>query len=165
MASIQTAEEMFVHELVDIYDAEHRFLEGQEKMVAQVSDSKLKQLIEHHSEETQQQIRNLEQVFKALGASAEREQCRGADGLVREAGTLLKESKPPITDSLVAGAAAKVEHYEIVSYTDLVEAARAMGRAEVAKLLEQNLKQEQKTAERLEKESPRLLRRAIAGGS
>jgi ferritin-like metal-binding protein YciE len=164
MAAIKSAEQMFLHELTDIYDAEHRFLEGQEQMAAQVSDEKLRQLIEHHSEETQQHIRNLEQVFSALGANPEREQCRGASGLVSEAGTLLKSSKPPITDSLVAGAAAKVEHYEIVSYTDLIETAKAMGHTDAAKLLEQNLKQEQKTAERLEKESPRLLKQAMAAG-
>ena len=40
-----------------------------------------------------------------------------------------------------------------------------MGRADVARLLERNLKQEQKTAERLEKESPRLLERAMESGA
>ncbi len=165
MATIQTGEQMLLHEMADIYDAEHQFLEGQGKMASTVSDDKLRALIERHSQETQQHIENLEQAFQLLGASPEREQCRGASGLVGEAGTLMRQSKPPITDTLVAGAAAKVEHYEIVSYTDLVEAARAMGHADVAKLLERNLKQEQKTAQLLEKESPRLLKRAMAADS
>ncbi len=165
MAVIKTAEQMLLHELGDIYDAEHRFLDGQRLMADKVSDDKLKKMLERHSEETQEQIRTLEQTFEMLGARPEREQCMGASGLVSEAGKLLKESRPPVIDSLAAGAAAKVEQYEIISYTDLVEAARAMGRADVARLLERNLKQEQKTAERLEKESPRLLERAMESGA
>jgi ferritin-like metal-binding protein YciE len=161
MAAIKTAGEMFMHELSDIYDAEHQFLEGQRQMSAKVRDDKLRQMIDRHSEETEGHIRNLEQAFEKLGATPEREPCKGAIGLVDEAATLLQESTPPVTDSLVVGAASKVEHYEIVSYTDLIEAANAMGHQDVAKLLEKNLRQEERTADRLQKASPRLLKLAM----
>jgi cysteine synthase B len=40
--SISSLEEKFVHELGDIYDAEHRFLEAQQQMVKQASDDSLR---------------------------------------------------------------------------------------------------------------------------
>jgi len=48
------------------------------------------------------------------------------------------------------GAAAKAEHYEIVSYSGLVDMARLMGQKDVAKLLQENLKQEQAMAKLVE---------------
>jgi len=49
------------------------------------------------------------------------------------------------------GAATKVEHFEIATYRGLVMAARKLEAEEAARLLEENLKQEEQTLERLQK--------------
>jgi ferritin-like metal-binding protein YciE len=165
MASIKTAEEAFAHELADIYDAEHRFLEGQKEMAAQADDEKLRSMIETHMKETQEQIKNLEQVFEEMGSRPEKQVCKAAQGLVAEAASIMKEAEAPAKDSLIAGAVARVEHYEIAAYTGLVGAARTMGQTQVAKLLEANLKQEERTAQLVEQESPRLLKELIKAGA
>jgi ferritin-like metal-binding protein YciE len=163
MASIRTAREMLLHALADIYDAEHRFLEGHRQMRARVRDARLRDMLERHSGETEGHIRTLQQAFAKLGATPERdrEPCRGAIGLVEEAATLMRESSAPVIDSLVACAASKVEQYEIVSYRDLIEAACAMGHRPVARLLERNLHEEERTAERLQQASSRLIEQAV----
>jgi ferritin-like metal-binding protein YciE len=165
MASIKTAEDAFQHELADVYDAEHRFLEGQKEMTAQAGDQKLRALIETHMKETEEQIRNLERVFEKMGSRPAKQTCKAAQGLVAEGAAAMKESDAPAKDSLIAGAVARVEHYEIAAYTGLVEAARTMRQSQVAKLLEANLKQEERTAQLVEKESPRLLKQLVKAGA
>jgi ferritin-like metal-binding protein YciE len=160
---IKTLDEKFMHELSDIYDAEHRFLEAQQEMMKQAKASELKQMVNEHIGQTHQQIKNLEQVFELLGERAKRVKCDGAAGIVSEGEKGLKEAKdaPEIRDCLIAGSASKVEHYEISSYRGLIEGAQLMGQQEIVKLLQENLKQEEQTAKKIEASAPKLLQKAM----
>jgi ferritin-like metal-binding protein YciE len=159
--AIKTPQEKFLHELGDVYDAEQRFLEGQSTMLEAATDPTLKGGIQKHIAESQQQVANLRQVFQLLGAQAKGEPCDAAKGLVAEAQKNVKEAgRPEIRDCLIGGALAKVEHYEIASYRGLILGAQEMGQNEVAALLQQNLRQEEQTAQRLETSAPLLLRKA-----
>ena len=153
-----------MHELGDIYDAEHQFLQGQREMRDHTTDATLKEMIGTHIEQTQEQIKTLEGVFQALGEEPKREPCAGARGLVSEAKKMLEETKgaPRVRDLAIAGAAQKVEHYEIVAYTGLIESAEQMGQTEVVSLLQRNLEQEESTARLLEENSPMLLEKAAS---
>jgi ferritin-like metal-binding protein YciE len=161
--SIRTAVDKFMHDLGDIYDAEQRFLKGQQEMVGQASDPKLQKLIQTHIGETEGQIKNLEKVFELMGASPQQQECPGARGLVEEAQRMMAETEDPaVKDTVIGGAATKVEHYELVSYQDLVESAELMGNKEAARLLEKNRKQEERTAQKLERAAPKLMKKAAA---
>ena len=161
--SMKTLDEKFEHELGDIYDAEHRFLEAQQEMQKQASDSKLKQMINEHIGQTEQQIKNLEQVFEILGQKPKRVKCDGATGLVSEGEKGMKEAKdaPEIRDCLIASSASKVEHYEISSYRGLIKGAELMGQKEIVRLFKENLKQEEQTAKLVEDSEPALLQKAL----
>jgi ferritin-like metal-binding protein YciE len=161
--AIKTLEEKFIHELGDIYDAEHRFLEGQQEMLKNASDSKLKSMIQEHIGQSEQQIQNLEQVYQTLGQKPKRVKCDAAAGLVSEAQKGMKEASdsPAILDCLIGGAAAKVEHYEIASYRGLITGAEQMGQSDVLRLLRANLKQEEQTAKMLEQSAPELIQKAM----
>jgi len=166
--AISNMQAMFLNELGDIYDAEHQFLEGQQKMLAAATLPKLKNMITNHIMQTEQHIRNLEMVFQLVGQSPRRVPCAGAKGLVSEASKMLSETEgnPEITDYAIAGAADKVEHYEILAYNGLIAAAKEMGNQDVVALFQQNLKQEEETAKLIEENEPELLQRAMgAGGS
>lgn len=159
--SIKTLDEKFQHELADIYDAEHQFLKAQQQMLQQASDATVKQLLTEHISQTEQQIKNLEQIFESLGQRPKREKCQGAAGIVSEGQKLLKEVEgAALIDLAIAGAAAKVEHYEIATYRGLVEGAKVMGNRDVERLLQENLKQEEQTAQKIEKNAPTLLQQA-----
>jgi ferritin-like metal-binding protein YciE len=161
--SIRTAVDKFMHDLGDIYDAEQRFLRGQQEMVSQASDGRLQKLIQVHIGETEEQIKNLEKVFELMGKTPQAQECPGARGLVEEAERMLAETEDPaLKDTVIGGAATKVEHYELVSYQDLVESAQLMGNKEAARLLEKNRKQEERTAQKLERAAPKLMKKAVA---
>ncbi len=63
---INNAQELFVHSLSEIYDAEHQFVEGQQEMAQQASDQDLRSAIEEHIGQTEQHARNLEGIFEQL---------------------------------------------------------------------------------------------------
>ena len=154
---ITNSQEKFVHELADMYDAEHQFLEAMGKMRAQATDEKLQTMLEDHMQQTEEQIRKLEDVFAEAGQEPERQQCMGAKGLVEEASKMMEEAgSDEIRDADIAGAATKAEHYEMVSYADLIDGAEMLKLRKAAKLLTENREQEIATARKLERLAPKL---------
>src|SRR6476660_2425933 len=128
--AINNLNEKFMHELGDIYDAENQFLKGQQQMVQNATSPQLQQMITEHIQQSQNQVKNLDQVFSILGQQPERVMCDGAKGLVSEAQKGIKETQGnnAIRDLMIAGAASRVEHYEIAAYRGLITAADLMGR-------------------------------------
>ena len=154
---ITSSEEKFVHELADMYDAEHQFLEAMGQMREMATDDKLRHMLEEHMQQTEEQIAKLEEVFTEIGKDPERQECMGAKGLVEEASKMMQEAgSSEIRDAVIAGAATKAEHYEMVSYADLIDGAEIMRKRKAAKLLTENREQEVSTARRLERIAPRL---------
>ena len=143
--------------------AEHQFLEGQRKMQQKATDERLRTMILEHIGQTEQHIKNLEQVFGILGEQPKRQPCSGAKGLIEEATKVMQEADgDELRDSLIGGAAAKAEHYEMVSHADLITGSEMMGKQRVTTLLRANREQEVRTARRMERAAPRLLKRAAS---
>lgn len=162
--AIKNLEEKMLHEVCDIYDAEHQFLEAQQQMIQKANAGQVKSMLQEHIQQTEQQIRNLEQVFQSLGQQPKREKCAAAAGLVSEGQKLLKEveGNPQLIDLAIAGSQSKVEHYEIASYRGLITGAQQMGQQEIVTLLQQNLQQEEQTAQKVEQSTPQLVQQAMS---
>ncbi len=165
--AINTLEEKFAFSLNSIYDAEHQFLEAQQTMLESANSSTVQQMLTKHIAETEQQIENLERVHEILGLTAERETCAGAEGIVTEGSDLLAETEdvPALADLAIAGGCSKVEHYEIACYRGLIAGAQLMGQTEIVSLLQENLQQEENTAQTLESNMPALLEKAMQTAS
>ncbi|MDQ3650222.1 MAG: DUF892 family protein [Acidobacteriota bacterium] len=165
--AINNLQEKMIHGLGDMYDAEHQFLEAQQEMLPQANSQTVKSLLEQHIAETEQQITILEQVYDLLGESPERIKCTGAAGIVSEGQKTLKEvsKSPALVDLAIAGGCSKVEHYEIASYRALITGAQQTGQTEVAQLLQQILRQEEQTAQKIEQSTPELYQQAMSKGA
>lgn len=162
---ITNLQEKFIYELGAIYDAEHRFLEAQQLIWQKSQHQQLKSLVETHIRETEQQIRNLEQVFSILGQQPYRVTSDAAAGLVSDGQkfALLAADNPQIVDLGAVGAQSKVEHLEIACYRGLIKGAEQQGQNDIVQLLQQNLQQEEQTAQRLEQLLPHLLQEVKSG--
>ena len=81
----------------------------------------------------------------------EETECKGIKGLIEEHDSF-KEEDPSedLMDVFNVGAALKVERYEISAYEGLVKLAQEMGHRKATQLLNQNLKEEQQTAKKME---------------
>jgi ferritin-like metal-binding protein YciE len=149
--------EKFAHDLAEIFDAEHQFLEVQQLMLIYATDQGLKDVVEEHMTETEGHIRKLEEVFVEVGKEPKREPCGGAQGLAEEASKLMEDAgTDPIRDMFIVGCALKAEHYEMVSYVDLIDGAESLDLRNAVRLLTQNRTQELRAARRLEGISVRL---------
>jgi len=156
--------ELLLHELRELYDAEHRFLEGQVQMVHRATDPELQRSIEDHIYQTRRHIQNLERFFGELGQEPRRETNEAAVGLVREARQGLEEARSDaLRDCEINAAVIKVEHLEIASYRGLLTGARLMMGQSLAvdNLLQTNLRQEEETARTAEQSAGELFQKAM----
>jgi ferritin-like metal-binding protein YciE len=161
---IDDTRELLLHELCMLYDAEHRFLEGQVQMVHRAMDPELQRSIEDHIYQTRRHISNLEQFFGELGQEPRRETNEAAKGLLSEVLHDLEEARSgPLRDCAINAAVIKVEYLEIASYRSLLSEARLlMGRSvAVDDLLQTNLQQEEETAKIAEQSAEKLLQKAM----
>jgi ferritin-like metal-binding protein YciE len=149
-SDIDTFDELFVHSLQDIYYAEGRIKESLPTMVAKASDPELKKGFKMHLKQTEGQIKRLDRVFKMIKSVPQGTKCPAIDGILEEANEIAGEieNKTILNAALIAAAQA-VEHYEMTRYGTLVAWARIMGRADVAKVLNMNLKEEKATDKKL----------------
>ena len=152
---------LFLHELCELYDAEHRFVEGQQEMAQEATDGKLESAIREHLEQTRLHVRNLEEIFGDLGEEPRRETNEVAQGLVSAAQEGIQEARDSvIRDCAIDAAVIKVEHFEMGAYRGLITGACLMGQDRVTNLLERNLQQEEEAARIAERSAEELLRKA-----
>ena len=159
--ALANVNDLMIQALGETYDAEHQFLEGQQEMEQQATDQDLKSSIQQHISDTEQQIRNLEQVFEQLGQQPQRQTNEVAQGLVSEAQQNMQEAEnEAIRDCAIIAAVIKVEHFEMGSYRGLVTGAQQMGQNEIVNLLSENMQQEEQTAQIAEQSAPELFQKA-----
>ncbi len=148
--AIQTIEELFEHELKDIYGAEQSLVDALQQMADESTDRDIKRGYLQHRKETQGQIKRIERIFKSMGQKAESETCAGMEGLIKEKKLFMRE-KPSeeILEFYNITAAQKVERYEITAYESLIDMAEKLGMSDAVELLEQTLHEEESTLNKL----------------
>jgi ferritin-like metal-binding protein YciE len=162
MAAVTSPEQLFEHELQDMYYAEKTLTKVLPKLAEEASDRELSRAFTSHLRETEGHVANLEKVFAQLGKKPEAHACAGIEGIKKEHDDFTKENDPSteMLDAFLTGAAARTEHYEIAAYTGLVSQARALEEREAVELLQENLKQEKEALKKVETISKRLLKDA-----
>ena len=160
---ISSTRELFVHELSDAMSAEQQILKMLPELQKEARHSELKQALKEHEQETKQQVKNLQAVFKQIGEQPEETTCYGVKGLADEHKALHEEQpSPEMLELANVSGAAKTEHYELVMYTGLVQMAKDLGERDAAKLLQANLDQEKAMAKRVEALSKEIGKQAKA---
>jgi len=140
---IKTFDDLFVHTLRDIYYAEKQIVKALPDMIEKAADATLKQGFQTHLGETKNHVARLEQVFKLHGVEAKGVDCPAIDGIIEEAEDIAGEVEDKnVLDAALIAAAQAVEHYEMTRYGTLVAWAKQLGRADCARLLQQNLDEE-----------------------
>ncbi|PPU77206.1 MULTISPECIES: ferritin-like domain-containing protein [Xanthomonas] len=148
--AIKTVEDLFIHELSDIYSAEKQLTKSLPRLARAATEPKLKQAFETHLDETQGQIERIDQVVELLGIKLKRIKCAAMEGLVEESREIIDEIEAgPVRDAALIGGAQKVEHYEIASYGTIAAMAKQLGYADALPLLLATLEEEKATDEKL----------------
>jgi ferritin-like metal-binding protein YciE len=147
---IKTMDDLFVHQLQDIYYAEQQLVKALPKMADKATDPMLKQGFMTHLEETRGHVKRLEQVFEMHGAKVKAVNCPAIDGIIEEAEETAGEvDDKSVLDAALINAAQAAEHYEIVRYGSLVAWAKRLGRNDCAAVLQKTLDEEKATDKKL----------------
>src|SRR5262249_42650906 len=147
---IKSMNDLFVHQLQDIYYAEQQLVKALPKMAEKASNPQLKQGFLTHLDETKTHVKRLEQVFQMHGAKVKAVDCPAIDGIIEEADEVAGEvDDKNVLDAALINAAQAAEHYEIVRYGSLIAWARQLGRNDCASILQKTLDEEKTTDKKL----------------
>jgi ferritin-like metal-binding protein YciE len=148
MASINSMNMLLVNELRDIYDAEKRLTKAIPKLAKKATNGELKDALQEHLHETENQVARLEEAFEHLGERAKAKPCAGMRGIIEEGDEHVAEEyeDDDLRDAVIIGSAQRVEHYEIAAYGTAIAHARLLEQQAVVQLLEETL-QEEKAAD------------------
>jgi ferritin-like metal-binding protein YciE len=165
MPQVTSPEQLFIHELQDMYYAENALTKVLPQLAREANDRELTRAFETHLKETKSQIANLERVFGQLGKRPEAHPCPGIEGIKKEHDEFVEEQRPSpqVLDMFLTGAASRTEHYEIAAYTGLIEKARALDEQDVVNLLDENLKEEKEALRQVESVEKKLRDEVKAG--
>jgi ferritin-like metal-binding protein YciE len=143
-------DDLFHNALKDIYFAEKKILAALPKMAKAAQSGDLRAAFEKHRNETEEQVKRLDQVFGLIDAKPQGKSCPAINGLIEEGQEIMEEYKDsPALDAGLLAAAQSVEHYEISRYGTLRTWAEELGLDRAVRLLERTLAEEKSTDEAL----------------
>jgi ferritin-like metal-binding protein YciE len=147
---IKTMNDLFVHQLQDIYYAEKQLVKALQEMAGKATDKQLKDGFLAHLDETRNHVQRLEQVFKMHGAAAKAIDCPAIDGIIEEANEVAGDvADKAVLDAALINAGQAAEHYEIARYGSLVAWAKQLGRNDCASILQRTLEEEKAADKKL----------------
>jgi ferritin-like metal-binding protein YciE len=150
MASVSSLREHLVDELNDLLNAEQQLIEALPEMVDAASQRQLKAAFQGHLSQTRMHERRVRQALRALKEKPAGKTCEAMEGLLEEGQSLMSGAEPgALLDAMLITAAQKVEHYEIATYGTVRTYAQVLGERDVARLLDQNLREEKAADKKL----------------
>lgn len=150
MGKLNNLEDLFHHQLKDLYSAEKQLIDALPKMKKEANNDSLKKAFESHLEETKNQKKRLDEIADMLDLDLSGETCEAMKGLIEEAEEFISEdATPEVRDAGLIADAQRVEHYEISGYGTAVRYAEALGHEEAADKLQETLDEESSADEKL----------------
>ena len=141
---LQSLNDVFTHELKDLYSAETQLLEALPKMAQAASNDELKTAFREHLEETKGHVTRVQDALGELGvATMPTEECKDMTGLIAEGEEIIGLTGDPMAkDATIIAAAQRVEHYEIAAWGTVRQLAKECGFDGIEELAEQTLDEE-----------------------
>lgn len=140
---IKTMNDLFVHQLQDVYYAEQQLVKALPKMAEKATAPQLKAGFLDHLNETKTHVTRLEQAFKMIGVEVKAINCPAIDGIIKEANETAGEvDDKTVLDAALINAGQAAEHYEITRYGSLIAWANQLGRKDCAALFAKTLEEE-----------------------
>ncbi len=140
-------QEVLIDEMRDLYSAENQQAKALPKVLKEISDAKLKELMTEHLAQTKDQVLRLRQAFEHLGKKPTGKHCSGMEGCIKEVTEALEEDEEDaLKDAGIIGATLRTEHYEIAGYSAAIAMAKTLKESEIVTLLTESLREEQAAA-------------------
>ena len=162
---MKTLNDLFMHEVKDLYSAEKQLTKALPKMAKAASSDDLRTAFESHLEETEKHISRLEWIMGQFDIPTRVPKCKAMEGLLEEGKEVLEEDMDEdVRDAALICAAQRVEHYEIAAYGCARTFAQLLGHNEVQETLQTTLDEEKATDEKLTEIAMQHVNAEAAGG-
>jgi ferritin-like metal-binding protein YciE len=150
MPALKNLDDLFVHTLCRVYDAERRLASALRKMANAAEARELKQAFESHLTETKAHVGRIEQLFAMFNRKPNADTDDGVRGILKTGeDTIRLNAGNSVKDAALIVAAQEAEHYEIAAYGTLRTWAQVLKRPDAVKLLEQTLEEEKRADQTL----------------
>ena len=160
---LETLQDLYFHELKDLYSAEKQLVRALPKMAKAAHNEEFSAGIEKHLNQTKEHAARLEKILSNQKQSTHWAKCKGMEGIIAEGAEMIEEeADPEVKDAGLISAAQRVEHYEIAGYGTVRTYAELLGDKEGAKLLETTLLEEEETDKELTKVAKSAINLAAA---
>jgi ferritin-like metal-binding protein YciE len=147
---MESLNELYLEQLRDLYSAETQLIDALPKMAEAAHNPQLKSGFSEHLEQTREHQTRLKRIFSTLGEDPEGTTCQAMKGLIKEGSEMVKaKGDPDVIDAGLIAAAQRVEHYEIAGYGTVRTYAETLGQHNAARVLEQTLREEKETNDKL----------------
>ncbi len=162
---VDNLETLYTACIAKLRSAEQQGLQAYDMMLQKTRHPELRQALEQHRTETEQQIQRLEQIIQRSGGATMQIKDEIMPPILRENQKMQSMiASDELSDvSLIAGAQIG-EHYEIAAYGTAAAHAKLLGRQEDLQLLLQTLEEEKRTDERLSMLARRMINPDAAAG-
>ena len=125
---LQSLQDLYIHELKDLFSAENQLLKALPKMARAATSPKLMDGFRKHLEQTKNHVARLEQILASHDETTRGPKCKGMEGLIKEGAEMIKEdAEDDVRDAGLISAAQRVEHYEIAGYGTARTYAKLLG--------------------------------------
>lgn len=155
---MKTLQDLFEHEIKDLYSAEKQLVEALPNMIKAANDDDLRHAFSNHLEETKQQFEKIKTICSELEINPTSTVCKAMEGLVKECEGMIKEdADKDVKDAGLIACAQRVEHYEISGYGTATKYAKQLGHKKIAETLQNILDQEYNADNNLDKLAERRI--------
>src|SRR3712207_4001996 len=130
MSTPEDLKDLYIDELKDLWSANDQMQRLLKKVAPKASDEKLKSMLANSLEGIAKHTDVVKELIVAQGEKAEKEHCKGMEGLVAEATKHIIEEGPdkgPVLDAVIIAQYQRMTHYGIAGFGTAAAYAKTLG--------------------------------------
>jgi ferritin-like metal-binding protein YciE len=147
---------LYVNQLRTLLSAEEQMVRSLPDMANMAHDEQLQEAFWKHLHETEVHVKRMEELLANMKgidhavAHTGPVKCKAIHALIAEADDMMMDAREAhVKDAALIAGAQRIEHYEIAAYGALRHFARVLGEARAAEVLDETIKEEQQSDQRL----------------
>ena len=147
---VQSVDQLFLHGLTYVYDAEKQLTEALPKMAEAAENPQLRQAFEQHLSETKEHVGRSEESFKRMNQQPQANPNAILKQMRQEAEQMIQNTdQGPVRDAALIVAGNQVEHFEMACWGSLRTFAKLLGKEDVADIIQKTLDEEKQADAKL----------------
>jgi ferritin-like metal-binding protein YciE len=130
--AIQSPQELLIHKLQAIQDAENQASQAIERLMSEVEDEELREMLERRVQQGEEVLKIVELGLEGLDGKGKAERNEAARGLITETEKLLKQVEAPeMKEAVIIAGMQSLEHYCIAAWGTVKAIALELGQEEL----------------------------------